>query len=170
MYYNGLKDNVKDELMRTKNLDISSLDDLIEAAIVIDDKLYERAMEKRHSGSNRGRAGFPAHSWTGGGNRRDPDAMEIDVTQKRPKKGKKGHSKKGKQHARGDTEGPECYNCHKRGHYARDYRRKKMYLRQVNITLRKEVNIMLYKSDPTKEGRKAINILEERTIEHKKLY
>ena len=62
MYYNGLKDNVKDKLMRIKNLNILSLDDLIKAIIVIDDKLYERAIEKRYSRSNRGRASFPAYS------------------------------------------------------------------------------------------------------------
>ena len=45
MFCRGLKDNVKDELMRDGRR-IDSLERLIEAVIDIDDKLYERAMEK----------------------------------------------------------------------------------------------------------------------------
>ncbi|CAD0055203.1 unnamed protein product [Aureobasidium pullulans] len=47
MYRRGLKENVKDELMRA-GMKIEDLDDLIRATIEIDDNLYERAMERRH--------------------------------------------------------------------------------------------------------------------------
>lgn len=59
MYRRGLKENVKDELMRFGGV-IDTLDQLIENAIKIDDKLFERSMEKRHNGgtSGEGRSTF----------------------------------------------------------------------------------------------------------------
>jgi hypothetical protein len=54
MFRRGLKENVKDELMRI----INSLDILIRTAIDIDDKLYERAIEKKHNFNPRGTFGF----------------------------------------------------------------------------------------------------------------
>ncbi len=48
MYYRGLKDNVKDELMRSRQ-DQALLIELIKASIDVDDKLYERAIEKKHN-------------------------------------------------------------------------------------------------------------------------
>ena len=47
MYRRGLKENVKDELIRA-GMKIESLDDLIRTTIEIDDNLYERAIEKRY--------------------------------------------------------------------------------------------------------------------------
>ena len=55
MFRRGLKDNVKDELIRDRRR-IDSLERLIKAVINIDDKLYERAIEKRFD-DPRGRAG-----------------------------------------------------------------------------------------------------------------
>ncbi len=50
IYYKGLKDNVKDELVRTGKNETTNLDTLIKSSIDIDDRLYERAIEKRHTG------------------------------------------------------------------------------------------------------------------------
>jgi hypothetical protein len=47
MFRRGLKDNLKDELMRDGR-SISDMFDLIMIAIDLDDKLYERAMKKRY--------------------------------------------------------------------------------------------------------------------------
>ncbi len=55
MFRRGLKDNLKDELMRDGR-SISDMFDLIMIAIDLDDKLYERAMKKRYD-QPRGRAG-----------------------------------------------------------------------------------------------------------------
>jgi len=54
MFRRGLKDNLKDEIMRDGK-SISDMFDLIEVAIDLDDKLYERAMKKRYD-QFRGRA------------------------------------------------------------------------------------------------------------------
>ncbi len=51
----------------------------MKAAIEVDDKLYERTIEKKHN-QGTGRSGYATNSWTGGQRRRDPDAMEIDNT------------------------------------------------------------------------------------------
>jgi len=55
MFRRGLKDNLKDEIMRDGRT-LSDMSDLIEVAIDLDDKLYERAMKKRYD-QPRGRAG-----------------------------------------------------------------------------------------------------------------
>jgi len=47
MFRRGLKDNLKDEIMRDDK-SISDMFDLIEVAINFDDKLYKRAMKKRY--------------------------------------------------------------------------------------------------------------------------
>ncbi len=143
MYYRGLKDNVKDELMRNRQ-DQASLIDLMKAAIDVDDKLYERAMEKKHN-QNIGRSGYATNGWTGGQRRRDPDAMEIDNTQERPKhQGRGGRHTKGNHQAQGKKrEGLKCYNCQKTGHYARDCRGRKVQPQQRKAEFQPyEVNVM----------------------------
>ncbi len=50
IYYKGLKDNVKDELVRIGKNETTNLDTLIKSSIDINDRLYERAIEKRHIG------------------------------------------------------------------------------------------------------------------------
>jgi len=47
MFRRGLKDNLKDEIMRDGRF-ISDMFDLVEVVIDLDDKLYERAMKKRY--------------------------------------------------------------------------------------------------------------------------
>lgn len=57
MYRRGLKENVKDELMRA-GIKIEDLDNLIRATIEIDDNLYERAIERRYDIAPRGKSGY----------------------------------------------------------------------------------------------------------------
>jgi len=57
IFRRGLKENVKDELIRSSSI-IDTLDILIRSAIDIDDKLYERAIEKKHNFNPRGTFGF----------------------------------------------------------------------------------------------------------------
>ena len=81
--------------MRNRGIN-NTLEKLIREAIEIDDKLYERAIEKRYIGIVRGRTSYVPYSRTRG-QRRNLDAIEIDNIKKRPKKGRKdGGLKKGK--------------------------------------------------------------------------
>jgi hypothetical protein len=50
MFRRGLKNNLKDEIMRDDKF-ISDMFDLIEIVIDLDDKLYERAMKKKYDQS-----------------------------------------------------------------------------------------------------------------------
>ena len=61
MYYRGLKDSVKDELMRHR-ADQSTLDRIIKSAIEVDNALYERFIEKRHIGQYRRRTSYATSS------------------------------------------------------------------------------------------------------------
>ena len=137
MFRRGLKENVKDELMRDGR-SIEDLDDLIRATIDIDDKLYERAMERRHDINPRGRSGFIPYNgnkkFNNNRNRTNnnyygPMPMELDVTEpSRQSKGKFNRS----------LTKMTCYACGKQGHIARDCRSKnKVQRRQFNMMQQK---------------------------------
>jgi len=134
MFRRGLKDNVKDELMRDGRRN-NDLDDLIKTAIDLDDKLYERGIEKRHNIRVRGSAGYvPRRSWTTKRNesvdRGDP--IELDATYKV----KKEPNRKGKSNPTRKREGLKCYACGKIGYIAKNCRSKnKVQRRQFNITM-----------------------------------
>ena len=79
LFRRGLKENIKDELMRD-GAEISNLEILIERAIAIDDKLYFRAMEKNSERSMRGRAGYAPNpgSYRRTSSYPQEDPMELD--------------------------------------------------------------------------------------------
>jgi len=113
MFRRGLKENVKDELMRNGGI-IDSLDILIRTAIDIDDKLYERAMEKKHNFNPRGTFGFNS----GIKNTRSAgDPMDLSATQQRRKPGQRKQ-----QNNRLGKKSITCYGCGKEGHMKRDCR------------------------------------------------
>ena len=99
IYRRGLKEQVKDELMRSEVV-LKSLDKLQKEAIRIDDNLFERAIEKRYNGgvtrsgasgyrfrrnfdSNHGKKIFDPYG---------PMPMEIDIMKRKTmhRKSKKG--------------------------------------------------------------------------------
>jgi hypothetical protein len=79
MYRKGLRDDVKDELMRYRT-PVDNLGQMIEATSIIGDQLYERHLERKYDGKT---TRAPAYRNTPNIRRfrarpRDPDAMEID--------------------------------------------------------------------------------------------
>lgn len=125
MFRRGLKDAVKDELMRYGGT-TNGLENLITASIELDDKLYERSMEKRHWNGKNGFVGDrgPGYAKKGqqGNNYYGPMPMELDATERKPH---------GKHHGKKTI---KCYACGKIGHMARNCRGKKMPPQQINAT------------------------------------
>ncbi|KAM0711445.1 hypothetical protein Q7P35_002185 [Cladosporium inversicolor] len=113
MFRRGLKENVKDELMRNSGI-IDSLDVLIRTAIDIDNKLYERAMEKKHSFNPRGTFRFNSSIKN---NRSANDLIDLSTTQKHRKPGPRKQ-----QNNRSGKKSITCYGCSKEGHMKRDCR------------------------------------------------
>ena len=132
MYRRGLKKQVKNELMRDERA-YETLDELIEIFIDLDDKLYERAMEKKYDEEPKGRAGtysgrlsssYFEGSNFGRGRRIDEHvdivSMELDSTIRFDKgknlKVKRDNMKKDK----------TCYSCDKSSHFVKNCRSRRM--------------------------------------------
>ena len=120
MYRRGLKENVKDEITFDGRA-VDTLDELIAQAIDIDDKLFERAMEKRHDG------GYSHPAWHVSNHYKPPNKapphdlygyapMELDAVHHKGRFTKGRNNKKGK--------ALKCYACGKLGHMAKDCRSK----------------------------------------------
>lgn len=103
-YYRGLKDAVKDELVKQERPD--NMEELVEQAVNIDNRLYERALEKRgfYDTNHKRRDHRPA---------RYTEPMELDATDRRelPQQKKQEYMEK-----------KLCFNCGKPGHMARNCR------------------------------------------------
>ena len=142
MYKRGLKDGVKDELMRTSAY-INTLSALITMSIDIDDKLYERAMERKYDGGQKGtprensqphRAEHGYFSKQQRNHWKHPDPyghtpIELDVLKIKGQ----GNEEQGNRDYKKKT-GFSCYACGKPGHMAKDCRSGKMVQRrQINM-------------------------------------
>ncbi|KAM0712543.1 hypothetical protein Q7P37_011640 [Cladosporium fusiforme] len=119
-FYRGLKDVVKDEIARGERP--TTTEDMYTLAIKIDERLYERLLEKKGKFVPRGantKAKRDLPEW-----RNDyfgPQKMQLDATQGKPgSKGQKKGQKKSK-----DKSQVECYGCGKKGHYKNECKARK---------------------------------------------
>ena len=134
MFQRGFKNNVKNELMRYEG-EINTLEDFIEAAIELDDKLYERVIERRHIERQLGRAGDYVSNRVFGASRkqRHDGTMFMKLNAMLSKK-----SKNNEKRSFDKKKGIACYACGKKGHYTRNCRSKNVIRRQFNMILKKE--------------------------------
>jgi hypothetical protein len=133
-YYDGLKDLVKDEIIRKENQP-TTLSAMIEASIKIDNRLFERQLQKKGGSyrinQNQSNQSKKRHDPYG------PQPMELDRIQAAPRNFKKKDGK--------------CFNCGKPGHYANKCR----YPKKQNISRIKvkgpTVQLAMIRAGPSKE-------------------
>lgn len=130
-FYAGLKEEVKDELAKQDRPD--EFADFVKMAVRIDNRLYERRLEKRSRGAWTTTKSYTSNTKkkvqyqgkprsTAWGSHSGP--MEIDTTKRQPKKGT-------------ERKDIKCYNCQEKGHYANECKKPKRLpepKRQLNAT------------------------------------
>jgi hypothetical protein len=117
-YYNGLKDEVKDEVSKILTPP-TKLNEYIQLAVQIDEALYSRRQEKKGKGrsnnqSNQGKKRQEQNSNTSWGTH--AGLIEIGNLEQGKNKEKK---------PRRNTRNNGCFNCGKKGYFARDCRAPK---------------------------------------------
>jgi hypothetical protein len=128
-FYRGLKNVIKDEIARRDSRP-TTFQEMYEVALKIDERIYERQMEKK--GVYQGRANTKVQrevpAWKD--NYYGLQKMQIDATQGKPgsnKGPKKGQNKRPQPKTKGTTDksNVECYGCGKKGHYKNECNARK---------------------------------------------
>jgi hypothetical protein len=144
MFRRELKNNVKNEMIRDERF-IEDLSIMIEMTIDLDDKLYERAMKRRHQDHRLSREEFyvdhESHEYINKKNSRqrqkqnsyEHTSMKLNIVKR---KQSRANDKRQEREKRIKS----CYICDKEDHFARDYKSKNNTIRrqQINVTLRKQ--------------------------------
>lgn len=137
MFKRGLKNNVKNELIRYEKT-LENLRKFIEATIDLDDKLYEKIMNKRFTPRIKAKLNFDYNHRekqqfkgnTYNSNYQRSMFIKLNITQHNKEKNSKGKkSKKIKSY----------YSCDKSSHFAKNCRSKDtnlMQRRKINATLK----------------------------------
>jgi hypothetical protein len=143
MYRQGLKDNVKTELMRS-GASMQTLDELYKETVRLDGELYELARELRQDRNLKPNYGKSASNYTRpkyvapvktNKQYSDPyglQPMQLDNLSKGNKR-KSGENKPRGPWKSQDKETRTCYTCGKPGHISRNCRSKNQVSRQINI-------------------------------------
>jgi hypothetical protein len=129
-FYRGLKDVIKDEIAK-RDARPTTFQEMYEVALRIDERMYERQMEKK--GVYQGRANSKVQrevpAWKD--NYYGLQKMQIDATKGKPGSNNKGPRNGQKQRPQPKTKGTtdkssvECYGCGKKGHYKNECNARK---------------------------------------------
>jgi hypothetical protein len=133
-FYKGLKDDVKDDITRMEKRP-EELQKMITAAILFDNRMYERRLERRghyRKDHNKKKGKTQQPYW--------PQPMEVDATGKKPGPPRKKALSKEELQRRRDLK--LCFECGKEGHRASFHKKGKQHNgpRQCNATGRRAYN------------------------------
>jgi len=136
-FYKGLKEHVKDEIARRDRPE--GLDAMIETAVKIDNRTFERNLEKRgHYHEGHGKKRKFQGRWN--------SPMELDAVNRRNKGPKKPHHPKklSQDEVRRRKEKGLCYECGLPGHMASSHRQNKPFKgnRQTNAVNIRQVYML----------------------------